>query len=68
MDLNGEELISTQLILQSNQHHQCTDHYFSWGNRGNYGMLHNSSVSGYACKGDNKAQMNSEVIEFMMNT
>ena len=52
----------------SNKHHQSTGHYFSWDNRGNYGMLDNSSVGRYARKRGDKANMNSKFIEFMINT
>ena len=52
----------------SNKHHQSTGHYFSWGNRGNYGMFEKSSGGGYTCKRGDKVKMNSEFIDFMMNT
>lgn len=38
------------ITLISNKHHQSTVHYFPWDNRGNYGMLDNSSVGAYARK------------------
>jgi len=65
---NTVNIANNNIMTLSNKHHQSTGHYFSWGNRGNYGMLENSSVGGYACKRGDKAKMNSEFIEFMMNT
>ena len=65
---NTVNIAKNNIMTLSNKHHQSTGHYFSWGNRGNYGMLENSSVGGYACKRGDKAKMNSEFIEFMMNT
>ena len=38
------------------------------GNRGNYGMMGNSSVGPYACKGGVTSKMNSKFIEYMMNS
>ena len=50
------------------KHHESTGHYFSWSNRGNYGMVVNSSVGPYAYKSGAIAIMNRKFIEYMMNT
>ena len=51
----------------SNKHHPSMGYYFSWGNRGNYGMVDNLSAGTYACKSYDKAKMNSNFIDYMMN-
>ena len=54
--------------MLSIKHHQSTGHYFSWGNRGNYGMVGNSSVVQYASKGVVTSNLNSKFIDYMMNS
>ena len=55
------------IMTLTNKYHQSMCLYFSWGNRGNYGMVDNSSVETYACKSSDKANMNINFIEYTMN-
>ena len=35
---NTVNIAKNNIMTLSNKHHQSMGHYFSWGNRGNYGM------------------------------
>ena len=57
----------TNIMTLANNHHGSCGEYFSWGNKGNYGMENNSSVGCYVTKPGAKTSLNSALIEHMVN-
>ena len=56
------------IMTQANNHHGSCGEYFSWGNKGNYGMKDKSSVGSYVTRPSVKSSLNSALIEKMINT
>ena len=56
------------IITLANNHHGSCGDYFSWGNKGNYGMKDKSSVGSYVTRPGLKSSLNSAFIEQMVNT
>ena len=56
------------IITLCNNHNGSCGEYFSWGNKGNYGMEHKSSVGSYVTRPGVKSSLNSAFIEQMINT
>ena len=56
------------IMTLANNHHGSCGEYFSWGNKGNYGMKNKSSVGSYVTRPGLKSLLNSAFIEQMINT
>ena len=56
------------IMTLGNNHHGSYGEYFSWGNKGNYGMKNKSSVGSYVTGPGVKSSLNSAFIEKMVNT